>query len=168
MSTQHCDIEASVKQAIRSERDAVDALLRYAGNDYAAVVEAILESDGRLIFFGVGKSGHIGKKLAATFASTGTPSFFVHATEALHGDLGMIRSDDIVCMISNSGTTREVLDALPTLQALGCKRIALTSDVDSPLAAGCDLSLTYPKPVESDHLNLAPTASSTVTLVLGD
>jgi arabinose-5-phosphate isomerase len=117
---------------------------------------------------GVGKSGHIGKKLAATFSSTGTPSFFVHSTEAVHGDLGMIENKDIVVLISNSGSTREVLDTLPTLEKIGCQTIALTSDSNSELAKRCTLKITYPKHTEADHLKLAPTASSTMTLVLGD
>jgi len=101
-------------------------------------------------------------------ASTGTPAFFVHSTEGVHGDLGMIEKGDIVIMISNSGETAEVLHLLPTLEKIGSKKIAITSRGDSTLAKACDVALTYQYQTEADHLGLAPTTSSTLTLVIGD
>ncbi|MGX8795024.1 KpsF/GutQ family sugar-phosphate isomerase [Fusibacter sp. JL298sf-3] len=157
-----------IKASMRIERDAISEMLDNDGGDYEKVCAALMACDGKVVFMGVGKSGHIGKKLAATFSSTGTPSFFVHATEAVHGDLGMITKADAVILISNSGKTAEILSTLPTLRAIGCTTIALTAGKASPLAEGCDYKLVYPKLEEADHLNLAPTASSTMTLVLGD
>lgn len=157
-----------VKQAMKTELDAIQEMLDNQLMDYEAICRAIVACEGKVVFMGVGKSGHIGKKLAATFSSTGTPSFFVHSTEAVHGDLGMIESKDIAILISNSGSTREVLDTLPTLVKIGCKTIAFTSNKDSELAQRCTYKLTYPKQPEADHLKLAPTTSSTMTLVLGD
>ena len=120
------------------------------------------------VFLGVGKSAHIGKKLAATFASTGTVSTFVHGTEACHGDLGMITKDDLVIMISNSGNTVEVTQNIAPLRAIGSTLVAFTAGRESVLAKGCDLLLPIPKLPEADDNNLAPTNSSTMTLVLGD
>ena len=117
---------------------------------------------------GVGKSGHIGEKLAATFASLGIPSFFVHSTEAMHGDLGMIEPRDIAVLISNGGNTQEVVQNIEPLKRNGVTTVAFTSGKDSELAKGCDYILLYPKINEADNLNLAPTVSSTLTLVLGD
>ena len=117
---------------------------------------------------GVGKSAHIGKKLAATFASLGVPSFFVHSTEAMHGDLGMIESKDIAILISNSGNTQEVVQNVEPLKRNGVTTVAFTSGKESKLAKCCDYLLAYPKLNEADELNLAPTVSSTLTLVLGD
>jgi len=157
-----------VKESMLVERDAITELIESSANDYEKLCEALLDCQGKIIFIGVGKSGHIGKKLAATFSSTGSASFFIHATEAVHGDLGMIHKNDIVILISNSGSTQEVLSTLPTLKNIGCLIVALTSGADSDLARACDYKLIYPKTNEADHLNLAPTASSTMALVLGD
>lgn len=117
---------------------------------------------------GVGKSAHIGQKLSATFASLGVPSFFVHSTEAMHGDLGMIEPKDIAILISNSGNTNEVVQNVEPLKRNGVATVAFTSNKDSQLAKLCDYVLLYPKTEEADALNLAPTVSSTLTLVLGD
>lgn len=117
---------------------------------------------------GVGKSGHIGSKIAATLSSTGTPSFFVHSTEALHGDLGMIEEKDITILISNSGETNEVLNTIPSIQKIGAKIISITRNSESTLAKNSDVALTYAYDTEADHLNLAPTTSSTLCLVIGD
>ena len=106
--------------------------------------------------------------MAATLSSTGTPSFFLHSTEGLHGDLGMVEKKDIVILISNSGETKEVLSLLPSLNTIGSIKIAITSRSDSTLAKNCDYTLAYCYPTEADHLNLAPTTSSTLTLALGD
>lgn len=157
-----------MKTAVQSEGDAVTRLSEYLGAEHEAVAEAILQCKGNVIFMGVGKSAHIGKKLAATFASTGTVSYFVHATEACHGDLGMITKEDLVILISNSGNTSEVVQNLAPLRAIGCKLVAMTAGRESALAKGCDLLLPLPRLPEADDNDLAPTNSSTVTLVLGD
>ena len=157
-----------VKQAIKIELNAIEEMLSDQMADYDAVCNAIHLCKGKVVFMGVGKSGHVGKKLAATFSSTGTPSFFVHSTEGVHGDLGMIEKQDLVILISNSGSTKELLNALPTLKNIGCSTVAFTSNPQSELAQSCDYKIIYPKHNEADHLNLAPTASSTMTLVLGD
>lgn len=132
------------------------------------VMDAIEECKGKVVFCGVGKSAHIGAKLAATFASLGIPSFFVHATESVHGDLGMIEEKDIVILISNSGTTQEVIQVLTPLHSIGCMTVACCANRDSILAKACDLTLIYPKVTEADAYNLAPTSSTTLVLVLGD
>lgn len=163
------NINNLIVEAMRNERDGINELIKNTKGQYDEIVELILKIDkGRVIFMGIGKSGHIGKKLAATFSSTGTPSFFVHAAEAVHGDLGMITKDDIVFLISNSGNTHEVVQNIPYLKNIGCTTIAFVSNENSKLALGCDYQLIFPKVLEADHLNLAPTTSSTITLVLGD
>lgn len=136
--------------------------------NYNKVVEKISTVKGHLIFLGVGKSGHIGEKLAATFASTGTPSFFVHATEAMHGDLGMITSNDLVVIISNSGETKEALAPIDPLHNLGVEIIGMTKSDDSTLAKESDYLLEIPVQGEADRFNLAPTKSSTAVLAVGD
>lgn len=157
-----------IRNTIKQERDAIQTLLEVVNEQYEVVCKKILECKGKVIFMGVGKSAHIGKKLAATFASTGTPSFFVHATEAMHGDFGMIETEDIVILMSNSGTTNEVTVVIPTLKKIGCSIVGFTSNENSVLAIECDYKLIYPKLEEADHLGLAPTVSSTLMLVLGD
>lgn len=157
-----------IKGFIKSEKDGIEELLQSVDDRTEQVINALAECKGKVVFMGVGKSAHIGQKLAATFASTGTPSFFVHSTEAVHGDLGMIEGKDVAVLISNSGNTQEVVQDLPSLKKIGCKTVAFTSGENSKLAQGCDYLLLYPKCKESDDLGLAPTTSSTVTLVLGD
>lgn len=157
-----------MRTAIECEDSAITELSRSLGAEHEAVAQAILNCKGRLVFLGVGKSGHIGAKLAATFASTGTVSTFVHGTEACHGDLGMITKDDLVVLISNSGNTVEVTQNIAPLRNIGATLIALTAGRESVLAKGCDMLLPIPKIPEADDLNLAPTNSSTMTLVLGD
>ena len=162
------DLLNKIKAAVRTENDAIEQLSQMIGPEHEAVAEAILRCKGKLVFLGVGKSAHIGKKLAATFASTGTVSIFVHGTEACHGDLGMITKDDIVVLISNSGNTVEVTQNIALLRNIGSTLVAMTSGRESVLAKGCDLLLPLPKIPEADDNNLAPTNSSTMTLVLGD
>lgn len=132
------------------------------------VIEVLLHNKGKLVFMGVGKSGLIGRKLAATFSSTGTPSFFVHATESVHGDLGMIGKNDVVILISNSGETKEILAPLKSLNIIGVTTIAFTGNEDSSLAKACDYKVIIHVDNEADKLNLAPTNSSTAVLVVGD
>ena len=158
----------AVQRVIDAETAALQVLQSVPTEQYAEVIAALADCKGKVVFMGVGKSAHIGKKLAATFASTGTPAFFVHSTEAVHGDFGMIEERDVVILISNSGNTGEVVQDLPSLRKIGCKTIAMTSGVESALAKGCDLCLFFPKLPEADAFNLAPTVSTTMTLALGD
>ena len=135
---------------------------------YCSVIDKIMHLTGRLVFMGVGKTGHIGVKLAATFSSLGTPAIFVHATEAMHGDMGMITSEDLVILISNSGETKETLAPLPSLKRIGAATVAFTGQDDSHLAQACESVLTIPVTHEADDLGLAPTSSSTAALMVGD
>ncbi|MFC4618216.1 SIS domain-containing protein [Camelliibacillus cellulosilyticus] len=157
-----------LKRVIDLEASSIKALSDQIDADYEKVINILLNCKGKVILTGVGKSGHVGKKIAASFASTGTPAFFIHCTEGVHGDLGMIQQQDVVILISNSGETAEVLSLLPTLAKIGCKTIALTSKRESTLASNCDTSIVYHYEKEADHLGLAPTTSSTMTLVIGD
>lgn len=138
------------------------------GLDFTEAVGAILELKGRLVVVGMGKSGIIARKIAATFASTGTPAFFVHAAEAQHGDLGMITSHDAVLALSHSGETDEVCGLLPTIKRLGATVIAITGNPDSTLGHYADITLEVPVTQEACPMNLAPTASTTAALALGD
>ncbi|WOX06473.1 KpsF/GutQ family sugar-phosphate isomerase [Microbulbifer pacificus] len=156
------------RRTISMEAAAVAALEGRIGDDFHRACELILNCPGRVIVSGMGKSGHIGRKIAATLASTGTPSFFVHPGEASHGDLGMITRQDLVIAISNSGTSAEVLTLLPLLKRLGIPMISMTGKADSPLAQSADVNLDIAVDTEACPLNLAPTSSTTVTLVMGD
>ena len=158
------------KKCLKDEAEAILNSIENFGEEVIEAVKVIQEvkEKGHLIITGVGKSGHIGKKIAASMSSTGTPSFFVHSTEGVHGDLGMITKNDCVLMISNSGETKEVLNLLPTLNKIGVKKISLTRNHNSTLAKACDVSLAYKYERESDELGLAPTVSSTLTLAVGD
>ncbi|WP_125588992.1 KpsF/GutQ family sugar-phosphate isomerase [Companilactobacillus jidongensis] len=165
MSEKYSDL---IHGFIQSEIDAVQEIDNNVDENYDSVIDTLLNMDGKLIFMGVGKSGLIGRKLAATFSSTGTPSFFVHATESVHGDLGMIQKNDTVILISNSGETKEILAPIPSLKRIGTKLIAFTGKETSSLAQQCDQTLVIPIDHEADNLNLAPTNSSTGVLVVGD
>lgn len=149
-------------QAVRDLAETLDA------QHFGRAVELLLDCKGRVVVSGVGKSGHIGRKLAATLASTGTPAFFVHAAEAAHGDLGMITEDDVVIGISYSGTTNELLTIVPTIKREGAKLISITGNPDSALARNADVNLNVHVPFEACPLNLAPTSSTTATLAMGD
>lgn len=157
-----------LKDYMIKERDAITQMIEQCVNQYDEILNLFSSCKGKLVFMGVGKSAHIGKKLAATFASLGVPSFFVHSTEAMHGDLGMLEPKDIAILISNSGNTQEVVQNVEPLKRNGVTTVAFTSGKESKLAKGCDYLLAYPKLNEADGLNLAPTVSSTLTLVLGD
>ncbi len=135
---------------------------------FAKAISLILSSSGRVIVSGVGKSAHVGRKMAATLASTGTPAFFVHAAEAAHGDLGMITAEDIVIAVSYSGTTNELLTIVPVLKREGVHLISFTGNPESALAKAADVSLDIGVRHEACPLNLAPTSSTTATLALGD
>ncbi|OOF27022.1 KpsF/GutQ family sugar-phosphate isomerase [Salinivibrio sp. IB872] len=156
------------KNYIKQEINQAKRLYSSIGISFVATTTLLLECKGKAIVSGVGKSGHIGKKIAATLASTGTPAFFIHPTEALHGDLGMIGQEDVVIMISNSGNSHE-LQKIQTL--MGMKKIttiAVTGNLNSPLARSCDIALDINTNQEACPLGLAPTSSTTNTLLLGD
>lgn len=159
---------AMAQRVLRIEAEAVAALVARIGADFARAVALILARRGRVIVTGIGKSGHIGRKLAATLASTGTPAYFVHAAEAAHGDLGMITAEDIVIALSNSGASEELLTIVPLVKRQGAALIAITGRPASPLAREADVHLDAAVREEACPLNLAPTASTTAALALGD
>ncbi|MFL0797004.1 MAG: KpsF/GutQ family sugar-phosphate isomerase [Cellvibrionaceae bacterium] len=156
------------KRTISIEADAVRALENRIDKNFTNACEILLNCKGRVIVTGMGKSGHIGKKIAATLASTGTPSFFVHPGEASHGDLGMITADDVVIGISNSGSSAEVVTLLPLLKRQNIPLISMAGKASSPLAEAATVHLDISVISEACPLNLAPTSSTTVTLVMGD
>ncbi len=158
----------SARRAIEVERAAVDALLARVDDTFAKACALMLDCQGRVVVTGMGKSGHIGKKIAATLASTGTPSFFVHPGEASHGDLGMITAQDVVIAISNSGNTAEVVTILPLIKRMGAPLISMTGVSTSSLAKEADVNLDISVAKEACPLGLAPTSSTTATLVMGD
>lgn len=158
----------SAQRTIRLEIKAIEALRARINDDFSRACELILKSKGRVVVLGMGKSGHIGRKIAATLASTGTTAYFVHPTEASHGDMGMITRDDVVLALSNSGTTSEILTLLPLIKRMGITLISMTGNPHSPLAAAAAVNLDCGVSQEACPLNLAPTASTTTTLVLGD
>lgn len=156
------------RQALDIEADAVRGLKTRLGADFARAVELMLGVQGRVVVMGIGKSGHVGRKVAATLASTGTPAMFVHPAEASHGDLGMVKPADVVLAISNSGESQELLVLLPLIGRLGIPLIALTGHTHSTLARYSDVVLDSAVEREACPLNLAPTASTTAQLALGD
>ncbi|OGI61356.1 MAG: D-arabinose 5-phosphate isomerase [Candidatus Muproteobacteria bacterium RBG_16_60_9] len=156
------------RETIEIEAQALSALAKLVDASFARACELVLASQGRVVVVGMGKSGHIGGKIAATLASTGTPAFFVHPGEASHGDLGMITPIDLVLAISNSGETDEILIILPIIKRMGARLIALTGNRESTLARQADAVLYCGVEKEACPLNLAPTASTTATLAMGD
>ncbi|WP_428033580.1 KpsF/GutQ family sugar-phosphate isomerase [Amphritea sp.] len=162
------DFLASARRTIELERDAVNDLLAYLDPDFEKACKLALECKGRVIVTGMGKSGHIGNKIAATLASTGTPSFFVHPGEASHGDLGMITRADVVIALSNSGETSEVLSILPLIKRMKAPLISITGNPESTLSRSADANLNVTISQEACPLGLAPTSSTTATLVIGD
>ncbi len=158
----------SGREVIQIEAAAVSALESRLNETFAAACGLLLACRGRVVVTGMGKSGHIGRKLAATMASTGTPAFYVHPAEASHGDLGMITQEDVVIALSNSGQTPEVVTIVPLIKRLGVPLIALTGEPDSMLARAADCHLDISVSREACPLNLAPTASTSATLAMGD
>ncbi|HEX5803535.1 MAG TPA: KpsF/GutQ family sugar-phosphate isomerase [Azospira sp.] len=156
------------RRVLRIEADAVAALGDRIDGEFLAALALILNCHGRVIVSGMGKSGHIARKIAATFASTGTPAYFVHPAEASHGDLGMITRDDVLIALSNSGESEELMAIVPIFKRLGGKLIAMTGNADSSLAREADAHLDAGVAEEACPLNLAPTASTTAALALGD
>lgn len=155
-------------RTIALEQDAVAALKTRIDDNFNKACSLILDCSGRIIVMGMGKSGHIANKIAATLASTGTPAHFVHPAEASHGDIGMITTNDAVLALSNSGTTDELLSILPVLKRKGVPLITMTGDINSELAKSADVNLDASVEIEACPLGLAPTTSTTVSLVLGD
>jgi arabinose-5-phosphate isomerase len=166
--TEHISFEQLGREVIQLEADALNALTKRLDGQFAKACELVLACQGRVIVTGMGKSGHIGGKIAATLASTGSPAFFVHPGEASHGDVGMITPVDIVLAISNSGETEEILTILPIIKRLGVKLVALTGGMDSSLARQADAVLNVGVEKEACPHNLAPTASTTAALAMGD
>jgi arabinose-5-phosphate isomerase len=156
------------RRVLATESEAVAALEHRLGEDFAEACRLLLNCTGRVVVTGMGKSGHVGGKIAATLASTGTPAFFLHPAEAVHGDIGMITARDIVLAISNSGETDELLTILPVIKRLDVPLIALTGRGGSTLARYATVTLDVSVPAEACPLNLAPTASTTATLAMGD
>jgi len=156
------------REVLETEAGAILALGERLGDAFVAACRLILDCDGHLIVTGMGKSGHIGHKLAATLASTGTPAFFVHPAEASHGDLGMIRAGDVIVALSNSGETTEVIGLLPVIKRIGVGLIAMTGNPDSSLARHADVHLDTSVDREACPLGLAPTASTSAQLAMGD
>ena len=162
------DFIKSGLRTVEMESLAVGQLAPCINNDFERACKTILACEGRVVVTGMGKSGHIGNKIAATLASTGTPAFFVHPGEASHGDLGMITKNDVVIAISNSGSTAEVVTILPLIKRLGIPLISMTGDPESILSQSACANLDVSVTSEACPLNLAPTTSTTVTLVMGD
>ncbi len=156
------------RQTLRIEAEALLQLQDQQGEGFVRAVAAILACAGRVVVMGMGKSGHVGRKIAATLASTGTPALFVHPAEASHGDLGMVTRGDVVLALSNSGESDELAAILPALKRLGVTLVAMTGRADSTLAAHADIVLSTRVAQEACPLNLAPTASTTAQLALGD
>lgn len=162
------DFRLRAAKVLQIEATAVAQLAQYLNDDFNLACQLIFASKGKIIVTGMGKSGHIGSKIAATLASTGTPAFFVHPGEASHGDLGMLSAEDVVIAISNSGETAEVLTIVPVIKRLGIKLIAMTGNPGSTLAKLANAHLCVKVEQEACPLGLAPTASTTATLAMGD
>lgn len=175
MSSDHVDARvtpdallALAKDVLRAEAGAIEALANRLDAKFVDAVALVEKCAGRVVVTGIGKSGHIARKIAATLASTGTPAFFVHAAEASHGDLGMIRPDDVVIALSNSGETAEIVAILSLLKRQGAKLVAITGRADSTLGREADVVLDASVATEAGPLGLAPTSSTTAALALGD
>lgn len=156
------------KDALTIEAAAISAVSDRLGEAFVHACRTCLAARGRVVVIGMGKSGHVARKIAATLASTGTPAFFVHPAEAQHGDIGMVTREDVVLLLSNSGETGEVLAVLPVLKRLGIPLVALTGNPQSSLARAVDVHIDVSVPSEACPLNLAPTASTTAALAMGD
>ncbi|MFM7481482.1 MAG: SIS domain-containing protein [Candidatus Methylopumilus sp.] len=156
------------RQVLEIEAQEISSLANRLDDHFVNAVQLILHCDGRVVVSGMGKSGHIGRKLASTFASTGTPSFFMHPAEASHGDLGMITSNDVVIFLSNSGKSDELISILPVIKRIGAKIISITGNSNSELAKESEIHLSAQVSQEACPLGLSPTASSTASLALGD
>lgn len=164
----HFDFVSSAIRTVKLEAEAVALLEQRIGPDFTTACKLMLDCKGRVIVTGMGKSGHVGRKIAATLASTGTPAFFIHPGEASHGDLGMLTRSDVVVAISSSGSTSEVVTLIPLIKRLDVPLISMTGNAHSPLGQAADAWLDISVTQEACPLDLAPTTSTTVTLVMGD
>lgn len=162
------DIIQEARRVFDTEIAALQATKSSLGDDFETIVQLIMQCRGKVVISGMGKSGHIGTKVAASLASLGTPSFFMHPGEAMHGDLGMVTEKDVVILMSHSGESNEVVQLLPTLHEIHCPTIAITSNPKSTLAKGCQYHFYFPQFEEACYMHLAPTSSTTAQLVLGD
>src|SRR5471032_2923787 len=162
------DFQSAGKAVLKTEREGLDQLDQYINDDFTRACEKMFACVGKIVVMGMGKSGHVGRKIAATFASTGTPAFFVHPGEASHGDLGMITQDDVIMALSWSGETAELKNLIDYSRRFQIPLIALTSDAKSTLGKSADTVLVLPNAREACPHNLAPTTSSLMQLVLGD
>lgn len=158
----------TAKEVLQLEAEAILNLIPSLGQEFNMAIEMMLECKGRVVVTGMGKSGIVGRKISATMASTGTPSFFLHPAEGIHGDLGMVTAEDVVLAISNSGETVEVLAILPSIRRIGAKLISITGKAVSTLSKNADVALVVHVEREACPLGLAPTASTTATLAYGD
>ena len=156
------------KRVLIEEANSISNQVEYLDSEFVSVVRSIFDNKGHLVVIGMGKSGHVGRKISATFASTGTPSFFINAAEANHGDIGMVNQKDIVLLLSNSGETAEIKYLFPFLDRMSIKKIALTGKADSTLSNFCDLKIIVPIQKEACPLNLAPSSSTTAMMAVGD
>ena len=156
------------KEIFNEEIRELEKLKNSIDSSFDEVVDALYHCQGKVVMMGIGKTGIIAHKMAASFASTGTPSIFVNAAEAVHGDLGMINANDVAILVSNSGATNEILNIIDPLHRLGCTIVAMTGNMDSPLAQRADYALSIHVDTEACPLGLAPTTSTTATLLMGD
>lgn len=164
----YSELISSAKEVFDKEILALEKTRDALGEDFARILELLIRCRGKVIITGIGKPGHIGTKIAATLASLGTPAFFLHPAEALHGDLGMVQKEDVVLMTSYSGESEELVRLLPTLHEIGCVTVAVTGNARSTVARECQHRFVFPEFEEACYLHLAPTSSTTALLVLGD
>ena len=158
----------SAKRTLDVESKALTKLAANLDQKFSNLCEVILRSKGKIITLGVGKSGHIAQKISATLSSTGSPSYFIHATEALHGDIGVISKNDSVLILSHSGESKEIIDLIPSLKNIGCKIFSFTGPTESTIAKNTDINISTEVDKEACPLDLAPTSSTTAALALGD
>lgn len=161
------DFQSSALATLRIEQQALDVLATQIGDSFNRACEILLQCKGRVVITGMGKSGHIGRKMAATFASTGTPSFFMHPGEAGHGDLGMLVRGDVLIAISNSGKSDEIMMLMPLIKHLGVPLITISRDDKGPMPQNADIALTLGESDEACPLGLAPTSSTTGNFSIG-
>ena len=162
------DVITEARAVFDKEIEALTRTRDALGEDFSNMVDLVLNCRGKVVLTGMGKPGHIGTKIAATLASLGTPAFFMHPAEAMHGDLGMVEEKDVVILMSYSGESEEVTRLMPTLHEIGCKTVAITGKPKSTLARECQYHFIFPEFEEACYMHLAPTSSTTALLVLGD
>ena len=158
----------SAKRTLDIESKAIIKLSKNLDQNFSKLCDALLSCKGKIITIGVGKSGHIAQKISATLSSTGSPSYFIHATEALHGDIGIISNNDAILIFSHSGESKEILELIPSLQNIGCEIFSFTGQVKSSIAERTEINISTEVDREACPLNLAPTTSTTAMLALGD